>query len=140
MDNRFFDCVVFGTPVSFQSKNSARKKAWQQAVVKAVAAVGTAPGAPVTHEVEVRITHFCDGFDPNNDPDVDNIIKLIQDALCSVIFVDDSQVVDTSARRRDINGAYKIKGVSPHVALALSSGDEFVWIEVGTGPDKAVLV
>ena len=49
--------------------------------------------------ITIEIDWFSEGF--QNKPDVDNIIKPIQDALKGIAFVDDNQVESVKARKHD---------------------------------------
>jgi crossover junction endodeoxyribonuclease RusA len=106
-------------------------QAWK-AKVRREADASWVPGDPPTQdEVRVRITYFYE----NEAPDVDNIIKPIQDALVGLVYVDDAQVADTSSRKSKIDGAFKIKGVLPEVAVKLAVGQEFLRIQVLPAPN-----
>ncbi len=53
-------------------------------------------------QIKIEIDWFSDSF--HNKPDVDNIIKPIQDALKGIAFVDDNQVESVEARKHDTTG------------------------------------
>lgn len=77
---------------------------------------------------------------PDGDPpDVDNIIKPIQDALIGVVYVDDSQVVQAQSSRTRIDGSFTIRGASPVLLNAFSKRDAFVYIRVTEPPDLSKL-
>ncbi|SRR5712691_9138697 len=130
-----FEFVVDGPPVSAQGSSRGRA-AWQARVLAAAAARWPAGEAPCEVPVAIRITHFYDGT--NGRPaDVDNIIKPIQDALKGLVYLDDHQVADTRSRRRDISGAFRIRGLAPEVAVALALGREFLHIQISVPqPDE----
>lgn len=125
-----FEFSVDGPPVSLQTKNRARLQAWK-AKVRRAAELGWGINPPVADEVCVRITYFFD----TEAPDVDNIIKPIQDALVGLVYVDDAQVSDTSSRKSRIDGAFKVKGVAPDVAIKLAAGQEFLRVRVLPAPN-----
>jgi Holliday junction resolvase RusA-like endonuclease len=81
--------------------------------------------------VAVKITYFH----PGNAPDVDNIIKPIQDALNGVVYTDDNQVVSTACALKSVNGTFRVKGMSAEVAKGFVSGRDFVWIRILTPDD-----
>lgn len=102
---------------------------------KAQAVLG--PGAvPATCEVEIRIVYFHD----EAPLDVDNMIKPIQDALCGVVYADDSQVADTHGSRRDLNGKYQLRGLTSALAEGFLTGGPFVHIKVTPAPDPSELL
>jgi hypothetical protein len=90
---------------------------------------------PITTPVWVRITYFYEGAAL----DVDNMVKPILDAIGGVVYVDDNQVSDSHARKRDINGSFRIKGLSQQLALAFSKGVEFLHVEIFDQPDPQEL-
>ncbi len=94
------------------------------------------PGVDVLDDdVSVTIPYFYDG----SSPDVDNIIKPIQDGLIGIVIKDDEQVVDTKSRKRNINGSFKIRGISPVLLAAFADGDEFLHIKVDAPPNPEEL-
>ena len=125
-----FEFTIDGPPVSLQTKRRSRLQAWKAKVRREAEAVWK-HGDPVTQEeVCVRIAYFYE----NEAPDVDNIIKPIQDALVGLVYEDDAQVADTSSRKSKIDGAFRIKGVSPEVAVKLATGREFLRVQVLPAP------
>ncbi|NJL74677.1 MAG: RusA family crossover junction endodeoxyribonuclease [Saprospiraceae bacterium] len=80
----------------------------------------------ITEDVTFQVTYYYE----HESPDVDNIIKPMQDALVGLVYVDDKQVVETSSRRRDLNGAYKIRGASPIVVEGFVNGNDFLHVIV----------
>ena len=130
-----FEFTIKGPPVSHQTRNRARLQQWKQQVAQA-AQISVPQGAvPTQDPVTVTITYYYEG----SSPDVDNIIKPIQDALINIIFVDDDQVVDTKSRKRQIDGSFKIRGVSAVLLAAFADGDDFLHIKIGEAPDMEVL-
>jgi len=130
-----FELIIKGTPVSSQTRNRQRLQGWKQQVRHAAQSITNADDVAIQDNVCVTITYYYDG----DSPDVDNIIKPIQDALNGVVFVDDAQVVETKSRKKSINGSYQIRGVSSLLLDAFSDGDEFVHIKVSEAPNPEVL-
>lgn len=126
-----FEFTIDGPPVSHQARNRSRLAAWKAQVRRAAEAAWVYGDPPTRDEVCVRITYFYD----SEPPDVDNIIKPIQDALNGLVYDDDAQVSDTSSRKSKIGGAFRIKGVSPDVAVKLAVGREFLRIRILPAPD-----
>jgi crossover junction endodeoxyribonuclease RusA len=118
--------IIEGPPVSLQTKNRRRLRQWK-ADLAAAAASRIPPGsAPTQIEVEIKITYFYEG----STPDIDNIIKPIQDALVGLVYIDDDQVAETGSRKKEINGAYKIRGASSVIVEGFVRGNEFLHIKV----------
>lgn len=71
--------------------------------------------------------------------DVDNLVKPIQDALQGIAYHNDRQITDMTARRRDIDSSFKVRYMSPALAMAFSDGRQFVHIEVWRNPDQEAI-
>jgi crossover junction endodeoxyribonuclease RusA len=89
----------------------------------------------VTIPVQFTVTYYYDG----HSPDVDNIIKPIQDALNGLVFVDDAQVAETKSRKRPLNGTYQINGASGVLLQAFTAGIGFVHVRVEESQHNSVL-
>lgn len=127
--------TIKGPPVSVQTRNRQRLQSWKQDVRNA--AIAALPHGAVLFQGQVAlvITYYYDG----DSPDVDNIIKPIQDALMGIVFVDDGQVVETKSRNKSLNGSYKIRSVSSILLLAFALGNDFLHIKVTEAPVTEVL-
>lgn len=132
-----FEFVVIGKPVSHQAKERKRVNVWKQQV-RETALDNWKEETPIGDYIQVIITHYYDA-DPGGDesavPDNDNIVKPIRDALNGLIYVDDYQITDFISRRRNLNGSFRIKGISPALAEGFSQGKEFLHIKVESAPD-----
>jgi len=129
-----FEFTVLGTPISLQTRNRGRLQAWRQEVRDAAELVWD--GCPPTEEnVSFAVTYFYEG----ESLDVDNMIKPIQDALVGLVYVDDAQITDTSGHRRQIDGSFRIRGISLALAEAFVAGEEFVHVMVKLDPDLEAL-
>jgi Holliday junction resolvase RusA-like endonuclease len=129
-----FEFTIKGPPVSQQTRNRQRLQQWK-ADVAAAATAAWPNGNAVVDDVAVTITYYYEG----SSPDVDNIIKPIQDALIGIVFADDDQVVDTKSRKRPIDGSFRIRGASAVLLAAFAEGDDFLYIKVDEAPDMEVL-
>ena len=127
--------TIVGPPVSQQTRNRQRLQQWKLDVQTAARSCVPPGTAASPDDVEVTITYYYEG----DSPDVDNIIKPIQDALNGVVFVDDAQVVQTRGRKKDLNGSYQIKGVSAVLLMAFSDGTDFLHIRVEEHVNDGVL-
>lgn len=129
-----FEFTIKGPPISHQAKSRSQQR-WKAAVA-AAATAKVAPGnAPTVDDVAIRITYYYEG----DAPDVDNIIKPIQDALIGIVYDDDSQVVQAVSSRARIDGSFTIRGASAELLLAFSNRDAFVHVQVCAPPDMSVL-
>ncbi|MDB5288849.1 MAG: crossover junction endodeoxyribonuclease RusA [Phycisphaerales bacterium] len=125
---RAFEFIIAGPPLSLQTKNRTRLQAWKRRVKEAARKRWRRRGRvrPVTHEIAIEILYFFDG----PPPDVDNIIKPIQDALIGVVYMDDNQVSDAVCRKRDINRAFRVRQMSAVLARGFVAGDDFLYVKV----------
>jgi len=130
-----FEFTIKGPPVSAQTRNRRRLQTWKADVKSAAQRQLAASSSVVDELVAVTITYYYDG----DSPDVDNIIKPIQDALEGVIYNDDNQVVETKSRKKSINGSYKIRGVSAVLLGAFADGNDFLHIKVCLAEETEVL-
>ena len=74
----------------------------------------------------VMITYLYEGASL----DVDNISKLILDALKGLVYSDDAQVSDLLCRKRDLNGDLRIQNPSSALIEALRHSEQFLHITV----------
>jgi crossover junction endodeoxyribonuclease RusA len=81
--------LVEGTPVSFQHRRAEARNEWK-ARVKA-ASSRELPDRPSASNSRIAVTLYYFSSEPMQG-DVDNIVKLVLDALCEHVYVDDSQV------------------------------------------------
>lgn len=90
----------------------------------------------MTGALQIKVTCFHDSAAPL---DVDNMLKLIQDALIGIVYVDDKQLTDTHGALRDLNGQYWVRGITLELAKGFASNAPFVHIEVSVAPDQGRL-
>lgn len=128
--SRLFDFCVKGPPIS-QQASGASKARWKAKVLVAAQAHWPAAKAAFTQPLSVRVTYYYEGAAL----DVDNMLKPILDSLVGLVYGDDAQVSDCNGRKRDINGSFRVRGLSPHLATAFSDGNEFLHIEILDPPD-----
>lgn len=125
-----FEFTIKGPPISQQAKGSSRAK-WKTALAIAAKAAWPSGVAPAISDVAISITYYFDG----DTPDVDNIIKPIQDALIGIVYDDDSQVILARSAKTKIDGSFTIRGASPVLLVAFSERDPFVHVKVTDPPD-----
>ena len=104
-----FEFIVPGRPVSNQTKDKSRLKAWRQKVSQ-VAAQMWGSDLPTLSLVHIQLTHYFDVPNGKEDtvPDSDNIVKPIREALRGVVYEHDYQVTDVVSRRRNLNSSFKV--------------------------------
>lgn len=126
-----FDFVIIGEPVPHRAKDKQALKAWREHV-RATAQYYWKENAPLTDKLSVKITHFYDAPPGNVGENLDSerIIKPVLDALNGVIYVDDYQIVDLDNRRRNLNGSFRVRGMSPALADGFCKGEEFLHVKI----------
>lgn len=136
-----FEFIVTGKPVSHQAKDRKRVQAWKLEVRDAAEACWKL-GKPIGDHVRVVITHYYDAVPGYEDtvPDSDNIVKPVRDALNGLIYVDDYQVTDFVSRRRNLNGSFRVKGMSPVLAEGFCKGEEFLHVRIEVAPNPEELI
>jgi len=130
-----FEFTVTGPPISLQTKNKARLRQWKDKVLKAAKSSWNSENVSYKDPLTISITYFYE----TEPPDVDNIIKPIQDALIGLIYEDDSQIVSAKSTKKDINGSYRIRWMSTVLAKAFCQGDDFLYIKISVPQNEEVL-
>jgi Holliday junction resolvase RusA-like endonuclease len=126
-----FDFVIIGKPVPHRAKDKKALAAWRSHVSNTARYCwGERP--PLAHKLYVKITHFYDAPPGNVGEDLDSerIIKPILDALNGVIYRDDYQITELDNRRRNLNGSFRVKGMSLALAEGFCKGEEFLHVKV----------
>ena len=90
---------------------------------------------PLGYKVQIHVIYFHDSAPL----DVDNMLKPIQDALCGVVYEDDGQLTDTHGHLRDINGQYRVKGMTRAQAAGFVANTAFVNVRIELPPPEGEL-
>jgi Holliday junction resolvase RusA-like endonuclease len=130
-----FEFIVNGPPVSLQTRRRANLRAWKATVRQEAERYWPVGSPPTTDIIRITITYYYEGAAL----DVDNMIKPIQDALIGLVYDDDRQVTDAVGRKRDLDGSFRIKGMSPLLAEGFCRGHEFLHIRIESAPDHREL-
>ena len=132
--------ILPGRPVSNQTKDKSKLQAWVKRV-RQVASQSWESDRPCDEFVRMRLTYYFETRSGNEDsvPDSDNIIKPVRTALVSVVYQHDYQVTDVISRRKNLNGSFRVKGMSPLLAEGFIQGVEFVHVRIEHAPDPADL-
>ncbi len=124
-DPPLFEVCVHGQPVSAQTGNRQALQAWKKRIREACQAAW--PGRTAIEErAIIRVTHYYE----SRIGDVDNLIKPIQDALQGIAYLNDRQIDEMIGNRRNINGSFRVRHMSPSLAMAFSDGRQFVHIRI----------
>ncbi len=68
------------------------------------------------------------------------MIKPIQDALNDLVYVDDRLITDTQIRKTDLNGSFRVRGMSAVLAEGFCRGNEFLYIRIEEAPNHQELI
>jgi len=108
-------------------------------MVRAAALRRWPTGIPaVKVQVKIAVSYFHDGIAVRMDND--NMVKPIQDALNGLVYEDDRQITDTQVRKTDINGSFRVRGMSPVLAEGFIKGTEFLYIRVEAAPSHEEMI
>ena len=86
-------------------------------------------GSVMEGELRLTLVYLCK--DPT--PDIDNIIKPIQDVLKGLVMTDDSQVADVDGHRRFLDASFDLSRLPPLLLLGIAAQIECVYVRVGSG-------
>jgi crossover junction endodeoxyribonuclease RusA len=128
-----WDFIALGVPISVQASGTSKSRWKGEVAAAAQAAWGADP--PLDVEVLLRITYFHE----SSPLDVDNMIKPIQDALNGIVYVDDKQVAKVVSGRSNLDGSFRVRGLSEALALGFVSDGPFVHVKVEPAPDAQEL-
>jgi crossover junction endodeoxyribonuclease RusA len=123
--------LVEGTPASLGAKRPSTKEGWKDRVKKASSDVIQQPHFASRGQISVTIYYF-----PARPMlgDVDNIVKLILDALCRHIYVDDRQVERIVVQKFEPGSAFKFSAPSPTLLRAMEAARPVVYIRISNDP------
>jgi crossover junction endodeoxyribonuclease RusA len=135
-----FEFILPGRPISWQTKDKSKLQAWM-ATVQQVASQSWESDRPYDDYVRLKLTYYFDapGGKEDSVPDSDNIIKPVRAALVGVIFEHDYLASDVISRRKNLNGSFRVRGMSPILAAGFIQGVEFVHVRIENAPDPADL-
>ena len=131
MEVELFEFCIEGPPISGQAKSGSSRRRWKEKVKGAAQAQWPAGQLPYDQSLKVTIVYYYEG----EALDVDNMAKPILDALNGLVYGDDAQVTDCNTNKRDISGAFRVRGMSPVLAEGFCWDKEFLHIKVENAPN-----
>ena len=69
--------------------------------------------------------------------DINNFVKPVQDALCALIYADDSMIRDVSAHVRGVDVNHNKNGLPAKLAQAIATGDTCVYVAISDSSELA---
>jgi Holliday junction resolvase RusA-like endonuclease len=121
--------VIPGPPISNQQstpQGRANLLAWRATIAGAATLNWAHP--PLTVELKAVIINFYAGNEPS--VDVDNMSKPILDAMQTIVYDNDRQIVQSEITHTRIGAAYQVVGVRPIIVMALQAGNQFLYVRV----------
>lgn len=93
------------------------------------------PGKPLrNYPLKFTMVYLSEDPDPE---DINNFVKPVQDALCALIYADDSMIRDVSAHMRLLSEQIAIYGLPRLLAEAIIKGQACVYIAISDSPERA---
>jgi crossover junction endodeoxyribonuclease RusA len=125
--------IVQGTPVSFQATRVESKSEWKKRVKDA-----SSQALPDGHwasedRIAVTMLYFPDG---PMQGDIDNIIKLVLDALSRHIYMDDSQVERIVVQKFEPDKVFEFGAPSLRLVEAINYQKPVLYIRVTNNPSE----
>ena len=123
--------IVNGTAVSFQSASAQSQTEWKDRVKGA--SLEKLPEGHFAWEGSVSVTMFYFPAEPMQG-DIDNIIKLVLDALERHIYMDDRQVERIVVQKFEPPSAFEFGSPSSVLADALSRPKPLLYVRLTDDP------
>jgi crossover junction endodeoxyribonuclease RusA len=132
MDLAFpIEFLVHGTAVSFQAKRAESRNEWKNRVKAASTSVIPQPHFASGGPISVTLYYMPD--EPM-EGDIDNIVKLVLDALCHHIYLDDRQVERLVVQKFEPGLTFTFQNPSEVFASAISSLRPVLYIRLSDKP------
>lgn len=127
------DFLLPRRPVSHQTKHGATRDDWRNYVFGR--AMSAWPVRPlVNYPLKFTMVYLSDDPKPG---DINNFVKPVQDALCALIYADDSMILDVSAHMRLLSEANAISGLPKKLANAIIEGEACVYVAISDSSELA---
>jgi len=123
--------VVDGTPVSSQAKRPEARNEWKERVK--AASLTTLPEGHWASAERIAVTLFYFPAEPGGG-DVDNIVKLVLDALCKHVYMDDAQVERVLVQKFEPGNVFPFSSPSSGLEKALSRATPVLYVRLSNDP------
>jgi hypothetical protein len=123
--------LILDRPLSLQTNSRRKFQAWKDTVRGEIAKVWGGRRILSVGEYHLTIVHMY----TESPPDVDNIIKPIQDALEGLVLFNDRLVSDVESHRRHLRGHFDFDRLPPLIMSALTSSMECVYVRLDDAID-----
>ena len=123
--------LVGGTPVSAQSRHAKSRDDWKRRVREA--SLGALPDDHWASAGRIAATLFFFPGQPMQG-DVDNIVKLVLDALARHIYLDDRQVERVVVQKFEPHNVFPFAAPSARLAEALGGDKPALYVRLSDDP------
>ena len=125
--------TVYGTAISHQAKRSESREQWKLKVREAGQV-----GLPQPHFVSDGRISICLFYFPADkmDGDVDNIAKLVLDACCKLIYIDDCQVERLVVQKFEPDRLFSFSKPSNTLSRALDGEKPVLYVRISDDPSE----
>ena len=124
---KIFEFIVPKRPVSHQAKDSLHKQQWKDFVYGR--AFQAWKGTPISNEaLRFTLVYLCEE-DP---PDINNIVKPVQDALIGLVYSDDSLIVDVQGHLRMAGDLIDTTGLPPLLQEVILNSVDCLYVRINS--------
>jgi len=127
------DFVLPRRPVSHQTKDASQRRAWR-AYIYGRARLAWPARPLVNYPLKFTMVYLSKAEWPG---DINNFVKPVQDALCALIYADDSMIRDVSAHVRAVDVNHNMDGLPAKLAEAIASGSTCVYVAISDSSELA---
>jgi crossover junction endodeoxyribonuclease RusA len=127
--------LVFGTPVSAQSKSPVARTDWKARVLTAARQVVFQPRLPSQSRLAAILYYFPD--EPGG-VDVDNIVKLTLDALSPDIYLDDRQIERIVVQRFEPGNVFPFSDPTATLLNAMTGPKPVLYVRISDRPFESL--
>lgn len=132
-----FEFIVMGTPVSLQRVNTKAKQEWKELVRASIE-----PELPDMHfatDQRLAVTMYYYPEDRMTG-DVDNIVKLILDAMAKHLYLDDEQVERVVVQKFERDRVFAFRNPSETLAACMLGAKPALYVRLSTDPHEDLRV
>ena len=121
----YFTLLIPRRPLSHQASSTTHKLRYKD-YIYGRAMASNAGKLPLTSAVRMTLIYLYES-DP---PDINNVIKPIQDALNQLVYADDSQVIDLDAHMRPLAGEFIPAELPSELWEHINNNTECVYLRI----------
>jgi crossover junction endodeoxyribonuclease RusA len=128
--------IVFGTPVSLQSKRTESREQWKAKVRDAGSTCLPQPYFSSSEPMSISLFFFPEG---KMDGDIDNMAKLVLDACCRHIYVDDAQVERLLLQKFEPHRKFPFAQPTDVLSSAMNGDKPALYVKISNDPHEDLL-